>query len=166
MVITVRLDSVHAGGKVFFNDTVLEWLRAGVDRATRPYTILDVPRIDSVEQVEVTGDLFRDSPAGGMSDAGGRGVPVVRGPASAPRSSRDEAPGRTPSAGAGRDKPNTLEGLSPLEPMPPRSPEGAKVYRYTVRWLVGLEERPLPAAPAGAGSAPEASAFGSGEVTS
>jgi hypothetical protein len=168
MVITVSLDSTHSGGKVFFNDTVLEWLRAGVDAESRPYQILDVPLIDGVDQVEVTGDLFREASSGDMpgmpGGVPGRAFPGGRGPTPAPVRPRDEMPGRPAASGQGRDKPNTLEGLAPIEPLPPLHPEGTKVYRYTVRWLIGLQEKPTPGA--GVEGDTQASAMGPNEVTS
>lgn len=149
--VTLSLTSANAGGKVFFNDTVLEWLRRGVDQTRRPYAIVEAPTIGQVAQEEVTGNVFREdarglpgtpAPRGGGTIFGGgremgRGLPTPE--------QRDARPARgAPGTTGGEKAPGTLSELAPLEPMPSPYPEGKTIYRYTVRFVLQLMEKPAP----------------------
>jgi hypothetical protein len=106
--VTLSLTSADDGGKVFFNDTILEWLRKGVDQTTRPYSILQAPTIAQVEQAEVTGEVFRPSknapgmPGGGAGGSvfGTGGSRVLGGGGGGDRGSRSGLGGGLSSPGA------------------------------------------------------------------
>ena len=162
MEVTLSLTSAHEGGKVFFNDTILEWLRRGVEGRGRLYSIVGVPLIDQVEQEEVTGEVFRPLPgAGGAGGPGGNvlgGRPAIGGPRGAmPERGLGrgrEGPGGLGTPGGDRREAQSLPELAPLEEAATLYPEGATVYRYTVRWVIQLKER----ADDGAGEGGDASA--------
>lgn len=177
--VTLSLTSANDGGKVFFNDTILEWLRDGVDQTKRPYSIVSAPTVADVDQEDVTGSVFRSTTPGfsggmrsnaGTSSAyqaptmGGRGAQPYGGQRGAEPISPGSAPGRGTGAGQ-QAKPGTLAELAPLEPAPPLYPEGKKVYRYTVSWVLQLKEKPAPAADKNKDAGSQANA-GDGEVRS
>ncbi len=178
MIITAQLDSASSGGKVFFNDTILEWLREGIDPTARPYEITAVPVVDQVRQTEVTGAIFEGGAEAGAAFPGAQrgaapGVPggMQRPERGAPRGMQTETrPPRDagrPARGSGsdRDTPNSLAELAPLEEPEPRYGEDATVYRYTVRWVIQLKERPAEPAEGQEDDAARAGGPESDEVT-
>lgn len=165
MEVTLALTSAHPGGKVFFNNTILEHLRAGFDPG-RPYRLVEAPRVEHVDQTEVTGDLFAPPGPAGLTGAGparrpptpGAGRPRDARPGGVPAGRPAERPGPAPGAstGGGSSTPSTLAGLAPLVEPEPYFPPGETVYRYTVRWVIELLEKP----PADAEGEPQAAGPG------
>jgi len=144
IAIELTLDSTKAGDDTFFNDTILAWLRRGLDAQTRPYQLVSAPRIEDVTRKPVA-EVMRPTDPGARTGAPGplpqRGAPQGGTPAG-----RDGFPG-----GQGnQDAKKTAMSLDELAPLPPSDvPAPAPdATRYTVRWVVQLLAAPPGLAPA------------------
>ena len=136
ILVELTVDSMGPGDDTVFNDTVLAWLRNGLDANTRPYTLVSAPRIEDVSR----------SPIADPLNPGTRGAappPPRRG-----GTRGDDQPG--PAGGNGQDRAGAAS-LNEIAPLPPvdthAAPPGA--LRYTVRWIVQLLPSPpgIDAAP-------------------
>ncbi len=136
--ITLELDTVNPQGDPFFNDTILDWLRRGPDPQTRPYELVEVPRIEDVDKTtagepDTPGATQRPSRT---PPRGARGQPGERSPFPT------GAPGGAPQQPQRSQTGASLKDLAPLPDPDPFFPPDETVTRYRVTWTVQLLEAP------------------------
>jgi type IV pilus assembly protein PilM len=133
ILVELTVDSTSAGDDTFFNDSVLAWLRKGLDPMSRPYTLVAAPRIEDVTRRPVVEAFGPGGPAG-------RPTPPPQGPRGGSRG--QPMPGAAGGEDSGRGTAAELNELAPLPTTDPVQP-AANATRYTVRWVIQL----LPAPP-------------------